>query len=154
MVSSNEASFNLREITPLPRNILHSLEINARTDTGQRTNPEVAIVPKGCRGRSCVTDQKAGKEGPGYSNPVRDTAKSGIGCCDNRHLNYLVESIFVNVGEPRKDAKGSSHPMPTGEVGAVIVVGGVTTTLGDGNADHRAKDRSLLGIQRGQADDL
>ncbi len=110
-------------------------------------NPEILIISKGCRGWLFdITSPKAGKEIPGYFFPVRDTAKSGIGCLDNRHLNYLVESIFVNVREPRKDAKGSSHPMLTGEVGAVIVVGGVTTTLGDGNAVRRAKDRSLLGF--------
>jgi hypothetical protein len=36
MVSSNEAGFNLREMIPLSRNILHSREISALADTGQR----------------------------------------------------------------------------------------------------------------------
>jgi len=103
------------------------------------------MVLKGCQGwLHNLASPKVGKEKPGYSDPVRDTAKSGIGCLDNRHLNYLVESIFVNVGEPHENVKGSSHPMSHVEVGAVIVVGGVTTILGDDNADHRAKDRSLL----------
>ncbi len=71
---------------------------------------------------------------PGYFFSVRDTAKSGIGCTGNRHLNYLAESIFVNMREPRENAKGSSHPMTHVEVGGVIVVGGVTPTQGDGSA--------------------
>jgi len=134
MVSLNEASFNLRENYPLPRNILHSWELIALADTGQRTDPKARLYPKGHRGWLLLcTSPKVGKEKPGYSDPVRDTAKSGIGCFYNRHLNYLVESIFANVGEPQKDVKGSSLPMPTGEVGAVIVVGGVTPTLGDGS---------------------
>jgi hypothetical protein len=39
MVHSNEAGFNLREMIPLPRNILHSWEISALADTGQRLSP-------------------------------------------------------------------------------------------------------------------
>jgi len=129
---------------------LHIRGVGDHETTGQRTNPEIGCLSKGYRDWLRLTaSPKVGKEKLGYSDPVRDTAKSGIGYTGNRHLNYLVESIFVNVGEPRKDAKGSSHPIPTGEVGAVIVVGGVTTTLGDGSAVHRAKNRSLLGIQRG-----
>jgi hypothetical protein len=38
MVSPTEASFDLRERYPLSRNILHSREFIAPTETGQRTN--------------------------------------------------------------------------------------------------------------------
>ncbi len=70
--------------------------------------------------------------------------RAGLVVLGNRHLSSFVESFSLNVGEPWKDAKGSSHPMPTTEVGGVIVVGGVTTTLGDGSAVHRAKDARRL----------
>jgi hypothetical protein len=40
----------------------------------------------------------------------------------NRHLNYLAEFIFVNVGGSYRDAKASSLPMPDMSVGGVIVV--------------------------------
>ena len=47
---------------------------------------------------------------------------SGIGCTGNRHLNYLVESIFVNVGGSCQDATVSSPRMPNKSGGGVIVV--------------------------------
>ena len=65
---------------------------------------------------------------------------------DNRHLNYLVESIFVNVGEPYENVKGSSHPMSHMEVGGVIVVGGVTTTLGDGSTVSQGEGRQEVDV--------
>jgi len=58
-----------------------------------------------------------------YSVDVRDTAKSGIGHIDNRHLNDLVESISMNVGGSCRNAKVSSPPMIGVSVGGVIVVG-------------------------------
>src|SRR3989442_811324 len=33
-----------------------------------------------------------------YPADIRDSAKSGLGHHDTRHLHYLVESISVNVG--------------------------------------------------------
>lgn len=67
--------------------------------------------------------------------------------------------LGTNVGGSPRDAnmrkrvrgtKGPRNPwMPEGQtawmgsVGVVIVVGGVTSTQGDGNADRRAKDHSL-----------
>jgi hypothetical protein len=41
---------------------------------------------------------------------------------DNRHLNDLVEFIFVNVGGSGMDAKVSSPPMTYQSVGGPIVV--------------------------------
>jgi len=40
----------------------------------------------------------------------------------NRHLKYLVEFIFVNVGGSPQDVKASSLPMPVESVGGVIVL--------------------------------
>ena len=102
-MSPNEASLNLQESTPLSRNILHIRGVGDHETTGQRTNPEIGCLSKGYRDWLRLTaSPKVGKEKLGYSDPVRDTAKSGIGYTGNRHLNYLVESIFVNVGEPRR----------------------------------------------------
>ena len=112
MVSSNEAGFNLREKVPLPRNTLHSLGYRPGF-TRQRTNLTGRPSASGCRGwLLSATSSKDEKGRPDYHFSVRDTAKSGIGCKDNRHLNHLVESIAVNVGEPWRDAKASSPPMP------------------------------------------
>jgi len=61
---------------------------------------------------------------PGYPADIRDSAKSGLGWIGNRHLNYLVESIAMNVGGSSQDAKASSLPMPGKSVGGSIVVGG------------------------------
>jgi hypothetical protein len=68
------------------------------------------------------TSPKVSLGKPDYPNDVRDTAKSGIGCLGNRHLNYLAEFIFVNVGGSYQDVKASSLPMPAMSVGGVIVV--------------------------------
>lgn len=57
-----------------------------------------------------------------YPTSGRDTAKSGTGCSDNRHLNYLAESILVNVGGSQQNEKVSSPPMSVVSVGAAIVV--------------------------------
>jgi hypothetical protein len=128
MVSHNEAGFNLREMAPLPRNILHTRENGTHGSTGQRTNLDREYDGRGCRGRTeDDTDQKVEAGYLNYPASVRDTAKSGMGCVDNRHLNYLAKSIYVNVGGFRPDAKASSRPMSDGSVGAVIVVVGVTT---------------------------
>ena len=40
----------------------------------------------------------------------------------NRHLHYLVEFIFVNVGGSYRNVKASSLPMPDMSVGGVIVL--------------------------------
>jgi hypothetical protein len=47
-----------------------------------------------------------------------------LGFIDNRHLNYPVESINMNVGGFYQNVKVSSPPMTDRSVGAVIVVGG------------------------------
>lgn len=67
-----------------------------------------------------------------------------MGCVGNRHLHYLAESIYVNVGGFHRDAKASSRPMPGESVGAAIVVGGHHDLLTEhGKAVYRAKGRSL-----------
>ena len=47
-----------------------------------------------------------------------------MGFMDNRHLNYLVESITMNVGDSQQNVKESSPQRSVVRVGAVIVVGG------------------------------
>ncbi|MGH9959514.1 MAG: hypothetical protein ACREBC_20700 [Pyrinomonadaceae bacterium] len=59
-----------------------------------------------------------------YPASGRDTAKSGIGCEGKCHLNYLAESIFVNVGDSYGDVKLSSPTRLGMRVGAAIVVRG------------------------------
>jgi hypothetical protein len=59
-----------------------------------------------------------------YLISIRDSAKSGLGFIDNRHLNYFAESINGNVGGFYQNAKVSSPPKTDGSVGAVVVVGG------------------------------
>ena len=66
------------------------------------------------------TSQKVGASHLNYLAPIRDSAKSGLGRVDNRHLNYLAEFISVNVGG--HCAEVSSQPMKHSGVGGVIVV--------------------------------
>jgi hypothetical protein len=123
MVSSNEADFNLRETCPLSRNTLHSRGVTTTTDTGQRTNPDACHVQRDYRDwTQLISSPKVEASHLHYLASVRDSAKSGLGCEDNRHLSYLAESIFVNVGDPRQHAKVSSPPMTVVGVGATIVV--------------------------------
>ena len=92
--------------------------------TGQRTSRKVSLCPTGYRGWLFLrTSPKVSRGNLIYPVDVRDTAKSGIGYLGNRHLNYLVESIFVNVGGSRQDVKASSLPMAAESVGGVIVLG-------------------------------
>src|SRR5262249_7556388 len=58
-----------------------------------------------------------------YPADVRESAKSGLGHVGNRHLNYLAESISMNVGGPQQDVKASSPLMLAESVGGVIVLG-------------------------------
>jgi len=123
MVSPNKASFDLREIIPLSRNILHNRSVRDYGDTGQRTSQKLLSTATGYRCRSPdYTDKKVSVSNLNYLTDVRDSAKSGLGRKGNRHLNHLAESISVNVGDPCQDAKASSQPIPDKEVGAAIVV--------------------------------
>lgn len=119
MVSSNKAGFNLREIIPLSQILRKALE----RLMGQRPDPNACSHQKGHRNWS--SENTSSKIGAGYLNyPAsgRDSAKSGLGYIDNRHLSYLAESIFVNVGDSHRNAKVSSPPMFDVRVGATIVV--------------------------------
>jgi hypothetical protein len=123
MVSATEAGFDLRESRPLPRNILPICGVEDHGTTGQRTNLKVCVFPTGCRGWLVLpTSPKVSTANLIYSVGVRDTAKSGMGHMDNRHLNYLVESISVNVGGSQKNVKASSLPRSAESVGGVIVL--------------------------------
>ena len=123
MVSSNEANFDLREIRPLPRNILHICGVEDHGTTGQRANLKLGVLATGCRGWLVLpTSPKVSTANLIYSVDARDTAKSGIGHLGNRHLRYLVESISVNVGGSCRKVKASSLPMIGMSVGGFIVV--------------------------------
>jgi hypothetical protein len=94
------------------------------TDTRQRTNLAVFYGPIDYR--VCFHSISKPKGSAGYliyPADVRDTAKSGMGCSDNHHLNYLVESISVNMGGSQRNVKASSLPMAVESVGGVIVLG-------------------------------
>jgi len=123
MVSSNEVSFNLREILPLPRNILQDLGWN-QGYTGQRMNPRILLSSKGYRHwLPILASYKVSAGHLTYPADIRDSAKSGLGCIDNHRLSNLAESISVNVGGPCQDAKASSLPIPDRGVGGFIVLG-------------------------------
>ena len=125
MVSPNKASFDLRETSPLPRNILHSCGMKDHGITGQRASLKVVFIPTDCRDWLLLsTNLKASAGYLNYPVDARDSAKSGLGRVGNRHLNYLVEFSSVNVGGSPQDAKASSLPMPGKSVGGSIVVGG------------------------------
>ena len=121
MVSSNEVSVNLREKGPLPRNILHTEE----------SCPAVYGAASVCTGSASarprlgngLSQLKGCQRSPGHPLTARDSAKSGLGCMENHHLTYLVESIYVNVGGSGADAKISSRSMRHESVGAAIVLG-------------------------------
>lgn len=117
MVSSNKAGFNLRENAPLPRT-LHKAQ---KRLTRQRPNP--SSLQSGYRGwLSYCASPKDDAGHLSYPASGRDTAKSGTGCMDNRHLSYLAASIFVNVGGSQQNAKVSTPLMFVVSVGAAIVV--------------------------------
>jgi hypothetical protein len=81
--------------------------------------------PKDYRGwLVLITNLKVEINDLNYLISIRDSAKSGMGFMDNRHLNYFAESIYMNVGDSYQNAKVSSQPMTGKRVGAVIVVGG------------------------------
>jgi hypothetical protein len=112
MVSANKANFNLRETLPLSHNWDKGLSL-----MGQRTNPN------GHRDwLFIITSPKDEARHLSYLASVRDSAKSGLGCVDNRHLTYLAEFIFVNVGDSQQDVKASSPLIFVVRVGGVIVL--------------------------------
>ncbi len=77
-------------------------------------NPRIAKVSKGYRSRSMRhTGIKVSAGNLPYPADIRDTAKRGIGCGDNRHLRYFVESISVNVGGSGQNDKPSCTPQPS-----------------------------------------
>jgi len=124
MVSSNEAGFDLRESSPLPRNILHRWRTSP-TDTGLASEPEGSVHSN--RLPRLVGNDYQSKgfiRNLSYSDDARDSAKSGLGHIDNRHLHHLVEFISVNVGGPCQGVKPSSPAIPDKGVGGSIVVGG------------------------------
>jgi hypothetical protein len=72
-------------------------------------NPAALWFPKDYRGWEMdSTNQKVEISNLSYLISIRDPAKSGLGRINNRHLNYFVESINMNVGGFYQDAKVSS----------------------------------------------
>jgi hypothetical protein len=88
-------------------------------------NPTAYSCPKDYRGwlREC-TNPKVEISNLNYLISIRDSAESGLGFRDNRHLNYFVESINMNVGDLQQNVNESSPQRFVVRVGAVIVVGG------------------------------
>ena len=69
-------------------------------------NPMVSDVPKDCRGWLEVpTNPKVEISNLDYLISIRDSAKSGLGYIENRHLNYLAESINMSVGDSYQNVK-------------------------------------------------
>jgi hypothetical protein len=88
-------------------------------------NPMASTRPKDYRGWLYEhTNPKVEISNLNYLISIRDSAESGLGFNDNRHLNYFIESINMNVGGLYRDVKVSSPPRTGISVGAVIVVGG------------------------------
>ena len=120
---ANEAGFNLREISPLSHKTLHSRSDHP-DEMGQRMRQRRCCNATDYRNLLLIIGgQKGFNTPPVYGVDVRDTAKSGMGCTDNRHLNYSVESLLVNVGGAQPNVKVSSLPMSGKSVGGVIVLG-------------------------------
>jgi hypothetical protein len=70
----------------------------------QRMNLMVVLIPKDYRGwTDPITNQKVEISNLNYLISIRDSAKNGLGLWDNRHLNYFVESICVNVGDSQQN---------------------------------------------------
>lgn len=125
MVSPNEAGFNLREKSPLPRHILHTPKLmitrsKVNGSTGQQPNLTVQGVPRGYRCRLTISAIEIG-----YLitlSPVGIPQSAAWVAVGNRHLPYLAESVIVNVGDLSQAAKVCSPPMLERGVGATIVV--------------------------------
>src|SRR5438874_13284115 len=70
----------------------------------QRMNPAASPFPKDYRGwLREYTNSKVEISNLNYLIFIRDSAKSGLGFVDNRHLNYFVESINMNAGDPQQN---------------------------------------------------
>ena len=72
-------------------------------------NPTVSHFPKDYRSWSdSNTNPKVEISNLNYLIFIRDSAKSGLGFGDNRHLNYFVESINMNVGDSYQNVNPTS----------------------------------------------
>ena len=144
MVSANEADFNLRETPPLPHNILHSPAWNTGLIWGSEREPqhcpfcgpsEVCYRPLQTKRKSevnLVTLWPFGKP------------RRADGLYANRHLNGLVEFIFVNVGGLHGEL--SSPAMKRVSVGGVIGLGARESRVhgeGAGQSNTRVMATSL-----------
>jgi hypothetical protein len=110
MVSPNESSFNLREIHPLSRNILHSRTDDPTLRESERTQRQYCLRRVTETGQSLLSVIKVSAGYLNYPADARDTAKSGMGCMGNRHLRYFAESISVNVGGSEQNDKPVCTP--------------------------------------------
>jgi hypothetical protein len=62
------------------------------------------FIPKDYRGwLRLLTNPKAEISNLNYLISIRDSAKSGLGFVDNRHLNYFAESTNMNVGDSQQN---------------------------------------------------
>jgi hypothetical protein len=132
MVSKTEATYNLREIQPPPRNILSASRVGPTSTRGGEQDADISVMYRHLSIHLIQsTCSSSGGRQLGYPPPVRDTAKRRIGCSYSRHLNQLAESICVNVGGRCREV--SSQPLNDSGVGAAIVVRGwESQPLGEG----------------------
>ena len=122
MVSSNKVDSTYGKTRPC--HVITYLHVRlVHMSTEQQMNPEIASGSKDCR---CWLfkriSTKVEASHLSYLASIWDTAKSGMGCSDDHHLNYFAESINVNVGDSQQNAKVSSPPLSGVRVGATIVV--------------------------------
>ena len=76
-------------------------------------NLKVSVRPKDYRGwLYFLTNPKVEISNLNYLISIRDSVKNGLGFADNRHLNYLVESINMNVGGFYQNQNLRSHSEP------------------------------------------
>jgi len=123
-VSPNEADFDLREMDPLSRNILHSREFIALADTRQRMGSKEFNSQEPPRLDIHRFQPKGFNRKPAYPVDIRNSAESGLGRTGNCHLHYIAESILLNVGGSGRDANVNSPRMSDQSVGGSIVVRG------------------------------
>jgi hypothetical protein len=110
-VSFGEVGLNPRGVIFLPRNMLHNLQTNIRKHAGQRMNSAVCTTAGLLRLLALIVAvQKRNRLTWNYPvfSPEAVFRRCGLPIIRiNRHPKYLVESVFVNVGDLQQNAKAS-----------------------------------------------
>ena len=121
MVKSNEVGLDLREMPPLPRDILHSPEWHSGFIRGseriQWKTTRQRIIEVG------VYQLHDSNRQPDLSCWRSGYHKEWDWSTDNHHLHYLAESLSVHVGGSQQNVKASSLPRSAESVGGARVLG-------------------------------